>query len=126
MGKYDHAEAFAHEPPTLKAVGNMHDLLGQVCVGVDLAAAGADSWLLELDVDGWEVLVWPLEGHGAPYRMEVRQRGHAEPAKCYHRAKTMEAALEAATAAIEAETRKPVDRARLLTIARGFDDPASS
>jgi hypothetical protein len=80
---------------------------------------GADGWVMELDVAGVQVVVCPVEGRGAPYRVDVL--GNA-----YFRAETMERSLEFAATVIEGRTKRAVDRAWLAKIASGFDAPEAA
>lgn len=86
-------------------------------VAIDPSAAGGDSWVMEMDVAGVPVVVHPLNGRHAPYRVEVLRSTLAN-------AETMERALEFAASAIEAKIRKAVNRRWLAQIAEGFDSPA--
>ena len=106
--------------PKVEPIGNLHDVLADV--GCADPGAGADSWVLEIGIEGWRVFVRPMTGHGAPYRMDFEPaRPQPGAGGSYSGAASMALALEAAATGIERVTRKAVDRHLLIEIAKEFD-----
>lgn len=110
-----------YEKPEVKYVGNVNDLLMQVCACRD-PKHGADGWALQFIRHGWTIVVAPIDGRDPPFRMSVLSPSGVE--RCRHsNVKTVEEAVRKAVTFLEAE-RVQVNRIELEQIGWAMDRAA--
>lgn len=116
------------EPPRVELVGNMHDLVAQVChpspptyhLGMDPALPGSETWVVEVGVEGRRLLVYPLAGIAGPYRVDV-QDAAGGLVMVRSGARTVREAMGAAAEHL-ASLGVRVNRNELETFGRNLDD----
>jgi len=105
------------EPPEVKQIGNMHDLLSYVCACVEEKVA---SWTLEIRRGDHRLTVAPMEGHAAPYGVAIAGPG-AGAGVWYRGCRSMADAMDKWFAVMRTAGVPIPDAAELQEFARDLD-----